>query len=461
MRLVEVGSIIDSLGAEYGARVGGAIKNAATIAAEIGRDGVVDQLIANAPKFKESIRRVGTVAKAAGLLDSGLLEYHEVSKATYGLEAIQKMRSAMSRSALNGETFVESWQKMAVASEMPEWRAERIVRTETAFASNRSEIKQIEGMYGKDIAKDKFRKQLFTTFDGRTGEDSVSVHEQIRKLDENFEDSDGRLYQHPPNRPNDREVMVIVPAEDEDFDAIMAKLDGMTDAEQDAWVQREFEDAARRVSARLGGEVAGVPPLPTLLSGVVAMAGPVPRLPVLVADDASDGLVSRAEAAWVARLDGYEIDAVQAWNDGRHTDIKVVLHNFVAKGVGASFLLRFLNVVVQAPRSLGAAFRGIHANQLRDLANAPVELRVGVEFELRGLTSWSRNRKTAEHFAKGAKGIVFEVAGIKEGMAMISGALRSNRGHEEVILLKNTRFRILRVSTVGGRTVVAIEEVKL
>lgn len=246
MRLVEIGAIVDSAGRDYGIRVGTAAKEAAAIAAEIARDGLVDQLSAWAPQFKGSIRRVGTVAKAAGVLDPGLLEAYEQSKATYGLEAIQKMRSAMSRSMLTGDSLAQAWPKIAGAVDIPEWRAERIVRTETAFAANRSQVKQIEGMYGKDAAQEGFVKQLITTFDGRTGEDSVSVHEQIRKLDEDFEDSDGRTYPHPPNRPNDREVMVIIPAPDEDYELILGQLEGMTEADQDAFVAREMNEAVGR-----------------------------------------------------------------------------------------------------------------------------------------------------------------------------------------------------------------------
>lgn len=50
-------------------------------------------------------------------------------------------------------------------------------------------------------------KILSATFDDRTGWDSYLVHGQIRRVDEAFEGPFG-MYQHPPNRPNDREVVV-------------------------------------------------------------------------------------------------------------------------------------------------------------------------------------------------------------------------------------------------------------
>ena len=50
-------------------------------------------------------------------------------------------------------------------------------------------------------------KILAATFDDRTGSDSFAIHGQIRRPEQAFEWWDG-LYQHPPNRPNDRETVV-------------------------------------------------------------------------------------------------------------------------------------------------------------------------------------------------------------------------------------------------------------
>jgi hypothetical protein len=50
-------------------------------------------------------------------------------------------------------------------------------------------------------------KILSATFDERTAADSYAVHGQIRRPEEAFQSWFG-LYQHPPNRPNDREVVV-------------------------------------------------------------------------------------------------------------------------------------------------------------------------------------------------------------------------------------------------------------
>lgn len=82
--------------------------------------------------------------------------------------------------------------------------AERIIRTETMAASNRAGW---ESVRAADDALGDMVKILSASFDDRTSWDSYQVHGQIRRPDEAFEGYYG-AYQHPPARPNDREVVV-------------------------------------------------------------------------------------------------------------------------------------------------------------------------------------------------------------------------------------------------------------
>lgn len=86
----------------------------------------------------------------------------------------------------------------------PAFWAERIVRTELMGAYNRGSW---EANREADDQLGDMCKILSATFDDRTGSDSFAVHGQIRRPDEAFESWFG-LYQHPPNRPNDREIVV-------------------------------------------------------------------------------------------------------------------------------------------------------------------------------------------------------------------------------------------------------------
>jgi hypothetical protein len=211
VRLVEISGIVTRTGAEWGVAVGTQAERAAVEAAIVGRRGMIDQLVARAPEFEGTIRAVATVEKASGMLDPGLLEYYRVSRETYGMDVIASMRQTLMASALEGDTISQSWAKISDALDMPIWRAERIVRTEHSFSMHRAQMDLVREMFGSE-ANEEWLKQLISTFDQRTGQDSKFVHQQIRKLNKPFRDNEGRVYQQPPNRPNDREVMVMFPA---------------------------------------------------------------------------------------------------------------------------------------------------------------------------------------------------------------------------------------------------------
>jgi len=217
--LTQVRAVVELLGVELGKRMGNELRNIGEVAAKIGRDGLVDQVAAWADKFQGSVRRIAPAEVAGDLLDEGLLEYYESSKQTYGLEAIAKMRGALAKSVLEGKTVAQASEALTAAVELQDWRAERIVRTEQSFATHRRQIEDLKQMWG-DEANAEWGKQLIAVHDDRTGRDSKFVDLQIQRLDDPFWDGT-RHYQHPPNRPNDRETLVFVPIRDvERFEAL-------------------------------------------------------------------------------------------------------------------------------------------------------------------------------------------------------------------------------------------------
>jgi hypothetical protein len=82
--------------------------------------------------------------------------------------------------------------------------AERIVRTEAMNGSNRAiwEANKAANDQLGDVVK-----FLSATFDDRTAADSYAVHGQCRRPGEAFDTWQGPV-QHPPARPNDRELVV-------------------------------------------------------------------------------------------------------------------------------------------------------------------------------------------------------------------------------------------------------------
>lgn len=218
--LAQVQVVVDGLGARWGEEIGAEMEAIGREAAGIGRTSLIRQIDVWSSEYAGSIRRIGAVDLASDLLDDGLLEYYRVSRETYGMGAIRRMRDTLARGQLQGETTARLTQRLADDVAIEQYRAERIVRTEQSFALHRRQLLDVREGYGAE-ADELWRKQLLATFDSRTGEDSKYVHEQMRRLDEPFRDNEGRVYMHPPNRPNDREAMVLVPAGLEDI------LDGL------------------------------------------------------------------------------------------------------------------------------------------------------------------------------------------------------------------------------------------
>lgn len=94
--------------------------------------------------------------------------------------------------------------KSAFLQGAPAHWAERIVRTEGMYAANRAgneAIKEADDAFGDMV------KIISSVFDDRTGADSFAVHGQIRRPTEAFDSWFGS-YMHPPDRPNDRSVVV-------------------------------------------------------------------------------------------------------------------------------------------------------------------------------------------------------------------------------------------------------------
>jgi hypothetical protein len=86
----------------------------------------------------------------------------------------------------------------------PAYWAERIVRTEVMGANNFASSSAISTL---SESLDDMVKINSATFDSRTSADSYAVHGQIRRPNEAFDSWFGS-FMHPPDRPNDRSVVV-------------------------------------------------------------------------------------------------------------------------------------------------------------------------------------------------------------------------------------------------------------
>lgn len=126
----------------------------------------------------------------------------------YGDAVVERFEKRLQQRFLQGKPWADVRNELIADSpflqQAPASWAERIVRTEVMGAHN---VANLETMKGAEDLVGGMLKILAATFDGRTAADSYAVHGQVRRVSEPFEDW-YHAYQHPPNRPNDREVVV-------------------------------------------------------------------------------------------------------------------------------------------------------------------------------------------------------------------------------------------------------------
>jgi hypothetical protein len=143
------------------------------------------------------------------LLRSRLRIYRK-SFARYGSEAVSAIEDQLAQRVLVGTPWTDAREDvMSIVREQvldKQWMVDRIVRTETAAIYNSTTM---AALHAEDEPDDPMLKKLVATFDAVTGQDSALLHGQTRRLSEPFVDiTTGREYMAPPNRPNDREIVV-------------------------------------------------------------------------------------------------------------------------------------------------------------------------------------------------------------------------------------------------------------
>jgi len=172
-------------------------------------------------------------ARFRGVVDrrrTSLLRMHATSMARYGAQTIGRMERELSLSLATGETTGSAIDRVMRVDDMEWYRAERIGRTETAWAFGATTADGIaesaEALPGlmmrwSEYVDDATGRPL----DDRVAVDSLAMHGQVTAAGDVFTmpssspvaDAKGRTqvppalvgltWSHPPNRPNDRAVL--------------------------------------------------------------------------------------------------------------------------------------------------------------------------------------------------------------------------------------------------------------
>lgn len=143
------------------------------------------------------------------LLRSRLRVYRE-SFARYGAATVSAIEDEIAKTVFVGAPWTEAREAVWTATQAVvgdrQWMVDRIVRTEVATAYSSTTM---AALLEEDYDDDPMLKKLVAVFDPVTGRDSRLLHGQTRKVTELFTDVvSGRKFDAPPNRPNDREIVV-------------------------------------------------------------------------------------------------------------------------------------------------------------------------------------------------------------------------------------------------------------
>jgi len=158
-----------------------------------------------------------------GVIDkrrTSLLKAHNASMNFYGKSVVGAMEQQLALSLATGETTDKAIDRIQEVADNKWYQAERIVRTEQAWAYNATHADGVESI-SDDIPDMMMRWTEHVTdqgkpLDNRVGQDSIVLHGQVAEAGGMFtmpsdlrvnESMWGERWSHPPNRPNDRAVL--------------------------------------------------------------------------------------------------------------------------------------------------------------------------------------------------------------------------------------------------------------
>jgi len=167
-------------------------------------------------------------ARFTGVIDkhkTSLLKMNKKSMAKYGASMVGKLEGALAQTLIQGESGFKAIDRVTDVMGGEFWRAERIVRTEQAWAYNATQMDAVQEttkvfpdmmMRWCELVAD----VTLVPYDDRVGDDSIAMHGQLARAGTMFrmpavspaglkvsKSLLGKSWTNPPNRPNDRAVL--------------------------------------------------------------------------------------------------------------------------------------------------------------------------------------------------------------------------------------------------------------
>lgn len=140
-----------------------------------------------------------------------LVTKYKTNLDAYGSDLLARISNGLFAASIGELSYGEVAKRIGVTFQAEEWKLHRIVRTELHNVYNGGKLNGMQELSDNELPD--LMKSLMHPMDGRTGKDSVyaATLGLVAALDEPFRytwKNIDREFMHPPDRPNDRSIMV-------------------------------------------------------------------------------------------------------------------------------------------------------------------------------------------------------------------------------------------------------------
>jgi hypothetical protein len=192
--------------------LGGAMRDGAEIAARAGVDDLVTELQKFDGMFTGAVTPINiNAALIAHDTSTLLVSKYQTNLDLYGQGLLTQISNGLFSASLGEASYSEVVGRISQFFTAEEWKLHRIVRTELHGIYNRGKLAGMTDLVEDDIPD--LKKTLMHPMDSRTGDDSIYAAQLglVAEVNEPFVYSWGkkeRVFFAPPDRPNDRAIMV-------------------------------------------------------------------------------------------------------------------------------------------------------------------------------------------------------------------------------------------------------------
>ncbi len=188
------------------------IKDAGRKAATNGIEDLLKEISLFDEEFTGAVTPINlNVALAASDAANFLFNQYDTSVDAYTAEQHARIAQQLTQSVIAGDSYHEVVSKLGKYGIGEEWKVERLARTELHNIYNVGKLKGMEETKKEDLPD--LMKAIIHPLDNRTADDSKHLAKlnPIVEIDEPFEytwNGKKRVFMAPPDRPNDRGILI-------------------------------------------------------------------------------------------------------------------------------------------------------------------------------------------------------------------------------------------------------------